>query len=76
MQLLRCFESLLAYGHSLIVIEHNLHVMVAADYIIDLGPGPAEQGGSIVAQGPPEEIARTPESVTGRYLLDLLPQMS
>ena len=75
-QLLRCFESLLAYGHSLIVIEHNLHVMVAADYIIDLGPGPAEQGGSIVAQGPPEEIARTPESVTGRYLLDLLPQMS
>ncbi len=74
-QLLRCFESLLAYGHSLIVIEHNVHVMAAADYIIDLGPGPAERGGTIVAQGPPEEIAGTPESITGRYLLDLLPQM-
>jgi len=71
-QLLHCFESLLAYGHSLIVIEHNVHVMAAADYIIDLGPGPAERGGTIVAQGSPEDVARVPESITGRHLRGIL----
>ena len=53
-QLLDCFDALLAVGHSLIVVEHNLQMMKAADYIIDLGPGAADEGGRIVAQGTPE----------------------
>ncbi len=57
-QLLDCFEALLAVGHSLIVVEHNLQMMKAADYIIDLGPGAADEGGRIVSQGTPEFIAR------------------
>jgi excinuclease ABC subunit A len=68
MQLLDCFEALLNVGHSLIVVEHNLQLMKAADYIVDLGPGAADEGGRVVAQGTPELIARTKESVTGRFL--------
>jgi excinuclease ABC subunit A len=67
-QLLDCFEALLSVGHSLIVVEHNLQIMQAADYIIDLGPGAADEGGRIVAQGTPEEIAACEASVTGRFL--------
>ena len=66
--LLRCFNALLEAGHSLIVVEHNLSLIAAADYIIDLGPGPAAQGGRIVAQGTPEQVAACPESMTGRHL--------
>ena len=69
-QLLDCFEALLAVGHSLIVVEHNLQMMKAADYIIDLGPGAADEGGQIVVQGTPELVARHPESATGRYLAE------
>ncbi len=72
LRLLDCFESLLAVGHSLIVIEHNLQLMRAADYLLDLGPGAAEEGGRLVAQGTPEEVAENPNSVTGRYLRDVL----
>jgi excinuclease ABC subunit A len=71
-QLLDCFEALLAVGHSLIIVEHNLQLMRAADWIIDLGPGAADEGGQIVAQGPPETIANHPQSITGRYLRDAL----
>jgi excinuclease ABC subunit A len=67
-QLLDCFDALLAVGHSLIVVEHNLRVMKAADYIIDLGPGAANRGGQIVAKGTPEEVAQCGESATGRFL--------
>ncbi len=67
-QLLDCFEALLNVGHSLIIVEHNLQVMKAADYIVDLGPGAADEGGRIVAQGTPEAIARVKESITGRFL--------
>jgi excinuclease ABC subunit A len=67
-QLLDCFDALLAVGHSLIVVEHNLQMMKAADYIIDLGPGAADRGGEIVAKGTPEMVARCRQSVTGRYL--------
>jgi excinuclease ABC subunit A len=67
-QLLDCFDALVSVGHSLIVVEHNLQLMRAADYIIDLGPGAAEQGGRIVAQGTPEQVAQCEESVTGRFL--------
>ena len=67
-QILDCFESLLEVGHSLIVVEHNLQLLSAADYIIDLGPGAAEQGGEIVCQGTPEEVAQHDHSLTGRFL--------
>ncbi len=59
MQLLDCFDALLAVGHSLIVVEHNLQIMKAADYIIDLGPGAADEGGQVVAKGTPEMVARS-----------------
>jgi excinuclease ABC subunit A len=67
-QLLDCFDALLAVGHSLIVVEHNLQLMKAADYLIDLGPGAGERGGRIVAEGTPEEVMAVADSVTGRYL--------
>jgi excinuclease ABC subunit A len=67
-QLLDCFDALLAVGHSLVIVEHNLQLMRAADYLIDLGPGAGDTGGQIVAQGTPEEVAACPQSITGRYL--------
>ncbi len=71
-QLLDCFEALLNVGHSLIVVEHNVQLMKAADYIIDLGPGAGEAGGTVVAQGTPEELARDPNSLTGQVLAEAL----
>lgn len=67
-QLLDCFDALLAVGHSLIVVEHNLHLIRAADYLIDLGPGAAAAGGRVVAHGTPEQVARCEASITGRFL--------
>ncbi|MGA2802219.1 MAG: excinuclease ABC subunit UvrA [Verrucomicrobiota bacterium] len=55
-------------GNTLVVIEHNLEVIKTADWIIDLGPEGGDAGGHIVAQGPPEEVARCAESFTGQYL--------
>ncbi len=59
-------------GNSLIVIEHNLDVIKTADWILDLGPGGGHNGGTIVAQGPPEVVAAAPKSLTGKYLAKLL----
>ena len=66
--LLEVFQTLIANGATVIVIEHDLDVIRNADYVIDMGPGGGEEGGRIVAAGPPEKIAGTPESVTGRFL--------
>ncbi|MBI3839382.1 MAG: excinuclease ABC subunit UvrA [Planctomycetia bacterium] len=71
-QLLDCFEALINVGHSLIVVEHNLQLMKAADYIVDLGPGAADEGGRVVTQGTPEAVARVKESITGRFLAEAL----
>ena len=71
-QLLDCFDALLAVGHSLIVVEHNLRLIKAADYLIDLGPGAADEGGRVVCKGTPEMVARHPQSITGRYLAEVL----
>jgi excinuclease ABC subunit A len=71
-QLLDCFDMLINVGHSLIVVEHNLQLMKSADYIIDLGPGPAEQGGNVVVQGTPEKVALCEQSLTGNFLRDAL----
>ncbi|MDR1960346.1 MAG: excinuclease ABC subunit UvrA [Planctomycetaceae bacterium] len=67
-QLLDCFDALIETGHSLIVVEHNLQVIRAADYIIDIGPGAAELGGNIVVQGTPKDVAACRQSLTGRYI--------
>lgn len=67
-QLIDCFDALLDDGHSLVVVEHNVQLMQAADHIIDLGPGAAAAGGRVVAQGTPREIAQVEASVTGRVL--------
>jgi len=67
-RMLDCFETLLDAGHSLIVVEHNLQLIKAADHVIDLGPGAGELGGRVVAAGTPEEVASRPESITGRWI--------
>ena len=69
-KLLGAFERLLAAGHSLLVIEHNLDVIRAADWIIDLGPEGGEAGGRLVAAGTPDEVMRNAASHTGRALAD------
>jgi len=66
--LCRVLDRLVDAGHTVLVIEHNLDVIKRADWVIDLGPGAGQQGGRIVAEGTPEEIAAVPASVTGRYL--------
>ena len=66
--LLRAFERLLAQGHSLLVIEHNMEVVKSADYLIDLGPEGGDAGGHLVATGTPEEVSRCDASHTGRFL--------
>ncbi|MCP4190699.1 MAG: excinuclease ABC subunit UvrA [Planctomycetaceae bacterium] len=73
-KLLDCFEALLSVGHSLIIVEHNLQLMKTADYIIDLGPGAADQGGEVICQGTPEEVAENGQSATGRFLAEALAQ--
>lgn len=66
--LMASFERLLAQGHTLVIIEHNLDVIKCADHIIDIGPEGGEAGGNLVAQGTPEQIAACPASHTARYL--------
>jgi excinuclease ABC subunit A len=67
-KLLAAFQRLIDNGGSLVIIEHNLDVIKAADWIIDLGPEGGARGGELVAVGPPEVIAASPDSHTGRYL--------
>jgi excinuclease ABC subunit A len=66
--LLKVFQRLVDAGHSVLVIEHNLDVIKSSDWIIDLGPEAGGDGGKIVAQGPPEVIAKNPASHTGQAL--------
>ena len=66
--LLNVLNRLVERSNTVIVIEHNLEIIKSADWIVDLGPEGGDQGGSIVAEGPPEEIARNPRSYTGRFL--------
>ncbi len=69
-KLLSAFQRLIDNGGSLIVIEHNLDVIRAADWVIDLGPEGGHKGGEIVVAGPPEAIAACARSYTGRYLAE------
>jgi excinuclease ABC subunit A len=67
-QLLRTFRDLIDRGNSVLVIEHNLQLIEAADWVIDIGPEGGDGGGEVVAIGTPAEIAENPRSITGRYL--------
>jgi excinuclease ABC subunit A len=69
-KLLRAFRRLIDAGHSLLVIEHNLDVVRAADWIVDLGPEGGEAGGAVIGAGTPEDIMRLAASHTGRALLE------
>jgi len=70
--LLTVLNKLVERGNSVLVIEHNMHMLKSMDYIIDLGPDGGEEGGRIVASGAPEDIIRENSSLTGRYLKKFL----
>ena len=71
-KLLKVLGRLVEQGNSVIVIEHNLDVIKTADWIIDMGPGGGDGGGTVVAQGSPEEVAACPDSFTGQFLAEIL----
>ncbi|MGG1398771.1 excinuclease ABC subunit UvrA [Bacillus salipaludis] len=71
-RLLVVLQRLVENGDTVLVIEHNLDVIKAADYLIDLGPEGGDKGGTIVATGTPEKVAEVPESYTGKYLKPIL----
>ena len=70
--LLLVLHRLVSTGNTVVVIEHNLDVIKTADWIIDLGPKGGDKGGTIIAQGTPQQVADTPGSATGKYLKKLL----
>lgn len=67
-KLLTAFDGLIAHGHTLVIIEHNMDVIKMADHVIDLGPEGGDRGGNLVVCGTPEQVAAHPESYTGKYL--------
>ena len=71
-KLLASFDALIEKGHSIVVVEHNMDLIKCADHLIDLGPEAGENGGYLVGQGTPEEIAKLKKSYTGRYLAEKL----
>ena len=71
-KLLAVLQRLVDRGNTVVIIEHNLDVVKTADYLIDLGPDGGDDGGEIVAQGTPEDIARNKQSYTGEYLKKVL----
>jgi excinuclease ABC subunit A len=70
--LLSVLDKLVEKGNTIVVIEHNLDVIKTADWVIDLGPGGGNDGGKIIAEGTPEEVSRSRESITGHYLAQAL----
>ena len=71
-RLVRVLQQLTDQGNTVLVIEHNLDIIKTADYIIDLGPEGGEGGGTVVAKGRPEDVAKVPESYTGQFLKGIL----
>ncbi|MGI9461592.1 MAG: excinuclease ABC subunit UvrA [Alphaproteobacteria bacterium] len=71
-KLLDVLQALVEQGNSVVVIEHNLEVIKCADWVIDMGPEGGDKGGEIVAVGSPEDIAKSPESLTGDFLKSIL----
>ena len=74
-KLLDAFNSLIARGHTIVIIEHNMDIIKCADHIIDLGPEGGQAGGNVVVTGTPEEVARCAYSYTGQFLQDCKMQM-
>jgi excinuclease ABC subunit A len=72
-KLLEVLQRLVDAGNTVVVIEHNLDVVKSADWVIDLGPEGGDEGGRVVAAGPPEQVAAVTESYTGKFLRDVLP---
>lgn len=70
--LLNVLTRLVEKGNSVIVIEHNLDVIKTADWIIDLGPEGGDEGGTIVAEGTPEQVMKNKKSYTGQFLKPIL----
>ena len=70
--LVQLFQRLVDHGHSILVIEHNLEVIKCADWVIDLGPEAGEEGGQVVAEGTPSQLAKVEKSHTGRFLRQVL----
>src|SRR5471032_1651855 len=75
-KLLEVLHRLVEGGNTVLVIEHNLEVIKTADWVLDMGPDGGTGGGRVVAEGPPEEIVKVPESFTGQYLARMLPRSS
>jgi excinuclease ABC subunit A len=73
-RLLEVLQRLVDTGNSIVVIEHNLDVIKVSDHLIDLGPEGGDEGGTLIATGTPEQIAKTPGSYTGQFLAGLLPE--
>jgi excinuclease ABC subunit A len=71
-KLLDVLERLVKLGNTVLVIEHNLDVVKTADYLIDLGPEGGDRGGTVIATGTPEDVARNERSYTGAYLVPVL----
>ena len=71
-RLLSSFDALIARGHSILIIEHNMEVIKCADYVIDLGPDGGDRGGDLVVAGTPEQVAECDASITGQYLKEKL----
>ncbi len=71
-RLIKVLQRLTDAGNTVLVIEHNLDVIKTADYIIDLGPEGGDGGGTVVAQGTPEEVAKVRKSYTGQFLKGIL----
>ena len=71
-KLLKVINGLVDKGNSVIVIEHNLDVIKTSDWVIDMGPEGGAGGGTVVAEGTPEDVANTPESYTGKFLAEVL----
>jgi excinuclease ABC subunit A len=71
-QLLTVLNKLVEKGNTIVVIEHNLDVIKMADYIIDIGPDGGTRGGTVVATGTPEEVAKVKQSWTGQFLIEEL----
>jgi excinuclease ABC subunit A len=67
-------DALVSAGNTVIVVEHDMRVVAASDWVMDIGPGAGEEGGRVVASGNPGEVASVPESRTAAYLAAVLSQ--
>ena len=73
-RLLDAFNALIARGHTILIIEHNMEIIKCADHVIDMGPDGGDRGGEVIAFGTPEKIAACEKSLTGKFLKEKLTQ--